>query len=206
MLLFHLSSLCRYCLWAADLWPGPRKSWPDTPEVHYLAALWTAGEEEQHPGRPAVGTPWMSPAGQKNTHRFNCFSFLSLIGNVSNQMSVLWMVVFYLELSNHWGVIVSIFILAPLQFEGVAEIWQSFEFRDVLQLTVIHLKMDSHVEVSSRYKQVNQICGNYYTNKITYFEGVISFLQVGATFLLVSNWSVEFAPPINSFLFLMIFI
>lgn len=31
----------------------------------------------------------------------------------------------------------------------------------------------------------------------TYFEGVVSFLEVRATSLLVSGGGVEFAPPVN---------
>lgn len=46
----------------------------------------------------------------------------------------------YLQLSNHSGVLVTIFILATLQFEGVAEISEPFEFWDILQFTVIHLR------------------------------------------------------------------
>lgn len=48
----------------------------------------------------------------------------------------------YLELSNHTGVIISIFILASLQFEGAAEISQPFEFWDIFQFTVIDLQID----------------------------------------------------------------
>lgn len=33
--------------------------------------------------------------------------------------------------------------------------------------------------------------------KKTYFEGVVSFLEVRATPLLVSGGGVEFAPPVN---------
>lgn len=69
-------SHCHYCLWAAGQCPGRHRSWPDTPEVHYLAALWTDGEEEQHLGRLVEGTPWMNPAG---TRTQIWFYFLSLI-------------------------------------------------------------------------------------------------------------------------------
>lgn len=54
----------------------------------------------------------------------------------------------YLQLSNHSGVLVTIFIFATLQFEGVAEISEPFEFWDILQFTVIHLRThSSHVQL-----------------------------------------------------------
>lgn len=46
----------------------------------------------------------------------------------------------YLQLSNHSGVVVPIFILASLQLEGAAEISQPFEFWDFLQFTIIDLR------------------------------------------------------------------
>lgn len=65
---------------------------------------------------------------------------------VSNQV-LLSVVSIYLQLSHHSGVIIPIFILATLQLEGVAEISQPFEFWDILQFTVIHLKIHSHIRL-----------------------------------------------------------
>lgn len=49
-----------------------------------------------------------------------------------------------LQLSNHSGVLIPIFILASLQLEGVAEVSQPFEFLGILQFIVIHLETHSH--------------------------------------------------------------
>lgn len=47
---------------------------------------------------------------------------------ISNQVLLFCTVSNYLQLSNHSGVVVPIFILASLQLEGVAEVSQPFEF------------------------------------------------------------------------------
>lgn len=64
---------------------------------------------------------------------------------ISNQVLLFCMVSNYLQFSNHSGVVVPIFILASLQLEGVAEVSQPFEFWDILQVTVIHLRIHSHI-------------------------------------------------------------
>lgn len=60
----------------------------------------------------------------------------------------------YLKLSNHSGVVIAIFILASLQFERAAEIGQPFEFWDVLQVAVIHLRIHSHSQDAHNNTQV----------------------------------------------------
>ena len=45
----------------------------------------------------------------------------------------------YLELSHHFGVAVPALLLAPLQLEGVAEVCESGELRQILQFVVVHL-------------------------------------------------------------------
>lgn len=64
----------------------------------------------------------------------------------------------YLQLSNHSGVVVSIFILASLQFEGAAEISQPFEVWDILQFAVIHLRIHNHSQEQCNNTQVNKYC------------------------------------------------
>ena len=49
---------------------------------------------------------------------------------------------FHLEFSNDGWIILLIFILASLQFEGVAEIGELFELRNILQFLIIHLKTE----------------------------------------------------------------
>lgn len=64
----------------------------------------------------------------------------------------------YLQLSNHSWVVLPIFILASLQFEGVAEISQPFEVWDILQLAVIHLRIHNHIQEQYNNTQVNKYC------------------------------------------------
>lgn len=49
---------------------------------------------------------------------------------------------FHLEFSNDGWIILLIFILASLQFEGVAEIGELFELRNLFQFVIIHLKTE----------------------------------------------------------------
>lgn len=75
----------------------------------------------------------------------------------------------YLQLSNHSRVVVAIFSLSSLQFEGAAKVSQPFELRDILQFAIIHLKKQSHIQViySSIVKLLYTAMIVIYTRELT---------------------------------------
>lgn len=69
---------CHCCLWVVGLRPGPHKSWPNTAEAHFLAALWIDEEEQQYLDHLTEGRPWMNPADTR-THTTRAELFCTVL-------------------------------------------------------------------------------------------------------------------------------